>query len=96
MKDWHLGPESKTCFLMGKNQRWAHDIMIPAVGKVNVNHSFHVYPCEVKFDWMRIRTKMASGFSFTGASHELTCRNLAPKGRFAKTVQHAGDQNQRV
>ena len=35
---------------------------------------------------MRIRTKMASGFSFTlaGASHELTCRNLAPKGRFAK------------
>ena len=27
---------------------------------------------------MRIRTKMA------GASHELTCRNLAPKGRFAK------------
>ena len=30
-----------------------------------------------------------------GASHELTCRNLAPKGRFAKT-QHAGDQNQRV
>ena len=60
--------------------------MIPAVGKVNVNHSFHAYPCEVKCDWMRIRTKMASGFSFTlaGASHELTCRNLAPKGRFAK------------
>ena len=60
--------------------------MIPAVGKVNVNHSFHAYPCEVKFDWMRTRAKMASGFSFTlaGASHELTCRNLAPKGRFAK------------
>ena len=60
--------------------------MIPAVGKVNVNHRFHAYPCEVKFDWMRTRAKMASGFSFTlaGASHELTCRNLAPKGRFAK------------
>ena len=27
-----------------------------------------------------------AGFSFTlaGASHELTCRDLAPKGRFAK------------
>ena len=59
--------------------------MIPAVGKVNVNHSFHAYPCEVKCDWMRARAKMASGFSFTlAASHELTCRNLAPKGRFAK------------
>ena len=33
--------------------------MIPAVGKVNVNHSFHAYPpCEVKFDWMRIRAKI--------------------------------------
>ena len=60
--------------------------MIPAVGKVNVNHSFHAYPCEVKFDSMRTRAKMASGFSFTlaSASHELTCRNLAPKNRFAK------------
>jgi hypothetical protein len=48
--------------------------------------STYITPCEVKYDWMRTRAKMASGFSFTlaGASHELTCRDLAPKGRFAK------------
>ena len=43
VKDLHLGLNSNTCCLMRMIWRWAHDIMIPAVGKVNLNHSFHVY-----------------------------------------------------
>ena len=43
VKNLHLGLNSNTCCLMRMIWRLASDIMIPAVGKVNVNHNFHVY-----------------------------------------------------
>ena len=62
VKDFHLGLNSTHAvwwgWLMGT---WHHD---PGCWQGECKPcSFHVYPCEVKFDWMRI-TKMA-GFSFT-------------------------------